>query len=859
MEIPKHVNWPGWEVVRRLGAGSFGSVYEIQRDLYGKTEYAALKVISIPQDSGDIDELYADGYDRESITQRFRSYLEDIVREYAMMAEMKGHANVVYCDDLLQVPHEDGLGWDIYIKMELLTPLVQALPVEIPEEQVIRLGADICSALVLCKQRSIIHRDIKPQNIFISRDGNYKLGDFGIAKTAEKTSGGTKTGTYKYMAPEVYKGEPYGTSVDVYSLGLVLYWMLNERRTPFLPLPPKAPTTYQEDEAKHRRFSGEPLPPPAHGSKELQAIVLKACAYRPQDRFKSAAEMLEALHALQQGEKDKLAVLVASHMPATNASAYVQSDSADEATAHLNGERMPEGTVGMWQGSAPPTERDTTVGVFAKKPTQAVGSQHVVTPVCPTATSQMTQPTQPQKKKRKLFVWVWVAAVLLLCVGIGLFLLKSDLETDANPEIQMDAEGDKQQTTASTKSSTAPATRPSETEPTEEATLPAQADWSDWSEELPDYVSEEGYEIQTQTLYSSRRLETTSSTQTNSLDGWELYDTANGNGDFGAWSEWSQNAVNASQTREVQSETRYRSSNKETKTSNSSSLNGWELYDTTYAWGSYGAWSDWTVDAASSSDSRKVETMTQYRYRDISYTTEYTSWSGWSDWQDWSVSSDDLTRVETRTVYEYGYFSCPSCGNHWHGYGFTCFAWGGGCGRATIPESSWTSVWGTTPQSQMNWQDWHGTGHTYAYYNGERVFRNKYGDNSKTQYRYSTRSTYQQPHYGSWSSWSNSAYSSSSTREVETRTVYRYCDRAQIPTYHFYRWSDWSGWTTSSVSSNNNRKVEKATFYRYRDRVQTTTYYFRRWTAWSDYTTTYIGSSDTVEVRTVTRYSYKSK
>jgi len=396
-------------------------------------------------------------------------------------------------------------------------------------------------------------------------------------------------------------------------------------------------------------------------------------------------------------------------------------------------------------------------------------------------------------------------------------------------------------------------------EVTTQETLPVQLEFSDWSTALPAYVTEEHYIVEKQQLYSYSMLETTSSVGTNYMDGWELYASADGKGDFGPWSSWSTDKVSESENRNVESEVRYRYSDKETKSSSSSSLSGWTLYDTTYAWSAYGSWSDWSTTAVSGSDSRKVESKTQYQYRDISYSTEYTDWGSWSGWQDSPVYADNLTQVETRTVYEYGYFSCPNCGNHWHGYGFTCFAWGGGCGRSTIPESSWTTVWGTTPQSQMNWQDWHGTGHTYAYYNGERVFRNKYGDHSKPQYRYSTRSTYQEAHYGNWSSWSDSSYSSSSTREVESRTVYRYCDRSQIPTYYYYRWTDWSGWSTTPISSNSSRDVETKTFYRYQDRVDQTTYYFRRWTAWSAYSNEYVEPSDTVKVETITKFRFKSK
>ena len=292
------ITWPGWNIAGILGHGSYGKVYAIERDVFGHTEKAALKVISIPQNDGEIEELYNDGYDSESITRRFKSHLQDIVREYSLMSEMKGHTNIVYCDDLRYVQHDDGMGWDIYIKMELLTPLPKILGNGFSEKLVIKLGLDICNALILCKSKNIVHRDIKPQNIFVSEDKNFKLGDFGIAKTAERTTSGTKTGTYKYMAPEVYNNQPYGHAADIYSLGMVLYWLLNERRTPFLPLPPKTPTATDEERARDSRFAGFPIPAPAHGSNELKRIVLKACAFSPEDRYKNAAEMRNDLLTL---------------------------------------------------------------------------------------------------------------------------------------------------------------------------------------------------------------------------------------------------------------------------------------------------------------------------------------------------------------------------------------------------------------------------------------------------------------------------------------------------------------------------------------------------------------------------------
>lgn len=299
-----NVLWPDWEVVELIGSGNFGVVYKIRRCVSEEEETAAVKMISIPREDGNIKEMLNEGYDEESITAIYKDHLQGIISEYSLMKKLSECPNIVNCDDVKSIQHDNGIGWDVYIKMELLTPLADALPEKITEEITLKLAKDICNALVVCNQNDVLHRDIKPQNIFMSANGDYKLGDFGISKIAQKTSYGTHVGTPKYMAPEVYNNQPYGIAADIYSLGLVLYWMLNERRMPFLPISRKITMAMDED-ARARRLSGEKIPAPANGSDELKRIILKACAFNPQDRYKTPLEMLQALNNIGKKEEPK--------------------------------------------------------------------------------------------------------------------------------------------------------------------------------------------------------------------------------------------------------------------------------------------------------------------------------------------------------------------------------------------------------------------------------------------------------------------------------------------------------------------------------------------------------------------------
>lgn len=290
-----------WHITRLIGEGSFGRVFEMEREDFGQVYKAALKAITIPASESEVRSVMSEGMDEGSVRTYFGSFVKELVQEFALMSKLKGNSNVVSYENHQVMEHKDGIGWDILIQMELLTPLDDYIRQQktISRQEIIQLGIDLCKALELCQKHNIIHRDVKPENIFISENGDFKLGDFGVARTVEKTTSGlSKKGTYPYMAPEVYKGEAYGSTVDIYSLGLVLYRLLNGNRTPFLPQAPAPVTHADRENALAKRFSGAPLPPPVHAEGRLGEIVLKACAFEPKDRYSSPVQMRQELEAI---------------------------------------------------------------------------------------------------------------------------------------------------------------------------------------------------------------------------------------------------------------------------------------------------------------------------------------------------------------------------------------------------------------------------------------------------------------------------------------------------------------------------------------------------------------------------------
>ncbi|MBQ2941994.1 MAG: serine/threonine protein kinase, partial [Clostridia bacterium] len=314
-----------------------------EREDFGTTYHAALKTITIPKNQAELDSILDDGMDATSAESYLQQFVEKIVSEFVLMSKLKGNSHIVSYEDHQVIKHKDGIGWDILIRMELLTPMMSYMKTtSITKRDVIKLGIDMCRALELCQKYNIIHRDIKPENIFISDSGDFKLGDFGIAKEVEKTQSGlTKTGTQTYMAPEVYKGQPYGSSVDLYSLGVVLYRLLNHNRAPFMPQYPEPISYSAREKALIMRMGGHQFPEPS-GVEEgcrLAEIAMKACSFNPEDRYSSPTQMREDLEAIMYSEGEGVLMFPSGDAIDIKSVNYVSNSKNPDRTEHLRDEQ----------------------------------------------------------------------------------------------------------------------------------------------------------------------------------------------------------------------------------------------------------------------------------------------------------------------------------------------------------------------------------------------------------------------------------------------------------------------------------------------------------------------------------------
>ena len=295
MQDPKIELWPDWKIVGVIGEGSFGKVFEIHRKNGSFLEKSALKYIRIPSNPADLLRLREAGLREENTEEYLSSHVDEIRNEIGVMQRFVGYSNIVSYEDYRIIKHKDDVGWDILIRMELLTSLSSYMMTHtISEEMVMQIGMDISQALAILHGAGVIHRDIKPQNIFINDRGFFKLGDFGISRSVSNTSFAMSfKGTVAYMAPETFTMRGTDARSDIYSLALVLYKCLNGGRDPFLPSGPFGLS--QKEEAQNKRLRGTPLPEPLYGSRAFTRVILTALKPDPANRYQTAADFHKAI------------------------------------------------------------------------------------------------------------------------------------------------------------------------------------------------------------------------------------------------------------------------------------------------------------------------------------------------------------------------------------------------------------------------------------------------------------------------------------------------------------------------------------------------------------------------------------
>lgn len=247
-----------------------------------------VKIITIPASERQLDALLLTGAypDAQAARSYFESLVNDVENEAQVLRHLAKLEGFLAYENYQVVPTEDGIGFDVY----LLGSYKHSLAAYFRKKPMTHLGAvnlgiDLCAAMTVCRQAGCLYIDLKPENIFVTDEGRYCVGDLGFVPMSSLKYA-TVPDKYRssYTAPEL--ADPFATlntSMDIYAIGLILYQAYNNNTLPFQGNAP-----------------AEVLPPPEYADYEMAEIILKACAPDPADRWADPKELGQALVAYMQ-------------------------------------------------------------------------------------------------------------------------------------------------------------------------------------------------------------------------------------------------------------------------------------------------------------------------------------------------------------------------------------------------------------------------------------------------------------------------------------------------------------------------------------------------------------------------------
>ena len=257
-----------------------------------------VKRISLPASQVQVEALLLTGVykDADAVCAYYEELAQGITREIQTLDTLAGQRGFVPYKDHQIVPMEAGVGYEVHLISRYRMTLERYLRRNpMTHLSAVNLGIDMCAALAVCREAGWLYVDLKPENIYLFNDQEYRIGDLGF-QSLDMLAYSSLPERYRsiYTAPEVPDAySSLNATMDTYALGLVLYQVYNEGKLPY--------ETVEEQTAWLEKLrSGEPMPAPICADTDMTAIIAKAISPDPADRWQTPAEMGHALISYMQ-------------------------------------------------------------------------------------------------------------------------------------------------------------------------------------------------------------------------------------------------------------------------------------------------------------------------------------------------------------------------------------------------------------------------------------------------------------------------------------------------------------------------------------------------------------------------------
>ncbi len=281
-----------YEILSELGVGSSGTTYRARDSASGHP--LILKHIPIPASEAQVQALIFSGAagNEDEVQRYYERIVTDLTGEISLAQKLAGSGCYLPFRDIQVDQREDAIGYDVYLVAEFCQTLPTFLAAhEITVLDALNLGLDICGCLQALHENGLMFHNLKPENIYRTSKGTFLLADLGLTRLDELPYASLPDSRFgSYAAPEYADIlSPLNLTSELYSLGMILYRIFNGNHAPFVD----EETSFRAADAM--RLEGKELPAPLYADYELSAIICKACAFKPEDRYQTPEEFRQAL------------------------------------------------------------------------------------------------------------------------------------------------------------------------------------------------------------------------------------------------------------------------------------------------------------------------------------------------------------------------------------------------------------------------------------------------------------------------------------------------------------------------------------------------------------------------------------
>ncbi len=399
------------EIQECLGKRGGTAVYRVKSTK--SDQLYILKHISVPESQRQVEALIFTGAAADN--DAAQAYYQQVVADYQTeLEQLEALANSPNLDSFRSYeirPKEEGVGFDVFLLAEYRITLERYLAEnEITQSSAVNLAVDLCSALADLRAAGLIHRDVKPSNIYLSSQGHFMLGDMGIASVEDlKYCSMPESMLSPYSAPELFNlMANVNETVDLYAVGLILYRIYNGNHAPLEDEKTSAKS------ADKLRITGQDLPAPMFADYEMAEILHKACAFQPEDRYQTPEEMKQAfvdyMLRNQVGDAPITPPIVADEAP-------VSPDATEEEVEPVQFANTEEMDETFKQSFSPDNEM---LNALIESVHRDLESGHFTEDEPEAEEAPKAQISQPKKSKKRKKAARWLPTVLAVLLVLAL-------------------------------------------------------------------------------------------------------------------------------------------------------------------------------------------------------------------------------------------------------------------------------------------------------------------------------------------------------------------------------------------------------------------------------------------------------